>query len=247
MGERRNLARGTTEPVVRYCAGERETVFDHIKAIHAVCRRIHPPARSERAHRFEIALPAIEKIAVQSENHICSIEFRDQPCACTKSALRSKALFLTQERLVNAPAHPGENFFQFCPQSLACGRMRFLDKKRKTLPMLSKQHFAEFSDVAFKFFTLAPFSLVNKPPRARRIVKIENRRLNKNVGCPSAGRMQRIAFELDGAPVHGRGDKRNCACAPGHRGRVIQKFSGNRPLHVFCERNEMHLRLATTR
>ena len=60
VSERCNLARGTTEPVVRHCASEGEPVLDDVQPIHAVCRRFHSSARRECAHRLEIALAAIE-------------------------------------------------------------------------------------------------------------------------------------------------------------------------------------------
>ena len=113
--------------------------------------------------------------------------------------------------------------------------------------MLTKQHFAELSNIGFKLFALAAFPVAKEPLRTGWIIKIEHRRLNKSVRGACAGWVQRIAFQLDRAPIHSRGDKRNGARAPRHRGRVVEEFPGNRPLHVFCERNQMHLRLATTR
>src|SRR5213592_3221425 len=50
MRERGDLARGTTEPMVRHCAGEREVILDHIQPVHTAFRRIHPSPRSECAH-----------------------------------------------------------------------------------------------------------------------------------------------------------------------------------------------------
>jgi hypothetical protein len=90
-----DLANGTTEPVVRHCTSEREAILHHIQPVHAVFRRIHSSPRSERAHRFEIALPAIEKVAVQSKNYIRAIQFRNQPRAGSERILRSSRLLLT--------------------------------------------------------------------------------------------------------------------------------------------------------
>ena len=48
--ERGDLARGTTEPVVRHCPCEREVILHHIQPVHAVFRRIHSSPRRECAH-----------------------------------------------------------------------------------------------------------------------------------------------------------------------------------------------------
>ena len=88
---------------------------------------------------------------------------------------------------------------------------------------------------------------MNETFRTRRIVKIENRRLNEGVRRAATGRVQRIAFEFDRAAIHGRRDERNSARAPRHRGCVVEKFSGNGPLHVLGEGNQMQFRATTTR
>ena len=168
--ERCNLARRATEPVVRHCTGERETVLDHIEAVHVVCRSFHSSPRSECAHRFEIALSAIEKIAVQSKNYIRTIQFWNEPCASSECALRCSYLLLTQERFINAPAHARKSFFQFSPQSVPRGRMRFSNQKRKTIALLAAKRVAKRSDVSIKVVGIARFAFVNEAPGARRIV-----------------------------------------------------------------------------
>jgi hypothetical protein len=161
--------------------------------------------------------------------------------------LHGKRLFLTKQRLVNAPAHAEEILFQFCPQPFPCGRIRFLYKKRKTVAMLADEELAKLFNIFLKIFALARFPFLNKPSRARRIIKIENRSLNESVGGARRGGMQRISFELDRPPVHSSGNERDAAGAPRHRGRVVEKFSWDRPFHVLGKRNQMQFRATTTR
>ena len=59
--------------------------------------------------------------------------------------------------------------------------------------------------------------------------------------------MQRITLKFNRAPIDRRGDERNRSVASRHRRGVVEKFAGNRPLDVLCERNEMQLGPATTR
>ena len=92
--ERGDLARGTAKTMVRHRAGERETILDHIKAVHCVFRRAHSPARAKRAHRCEIALAAIEKIAVQRQDHIGAIELGHQAKVVTETQFRGEVLRL---------------------------------------------------------------------------------------------------------------------------------------------------------
>ena len=96
--------------MVGHSAGEGETILDHVKPVHAVLRRAHAPARSERAHRFEIALAAIEKIAVQRENDIGAIEFRQCPRVRAESGLHGDVRFRAQARFIDTPAHAREIF-----------------------------------------------------------------------------------------------------------------------------------------
>src|SRR5437899_5813335 len=147
MCERGDLARGTTKPVVCHCTRERETVFDNVQPVHAVFRRIHSAPRSKCAHRFEIALSAIEKIAVQSKNDIGAIQFRNQPGAGPESALRKSHLLLTEEWFINAPAHSRKHFCQFSAQSFTCRRKCFANQERKTVPLLASNRVAKLSDV----------------------------------------------------------------------------------------------------
>src|SRR5439155_6138300 len=168
--ERCDLARRTTEPVVRHCTSEREAILDHIQPVHAVFRRIYSSSRGECAHRFEVALPAIEKIAVQSKNYIRAIQFRNQARAGSESVLRSSCLLLTQERFVNAPAHTRKSFFQFSAQSFACRRMRFPDQESETVSVLIINGRAKRSNVCVELSAVTRFSFVNEALRARRII-----------------------------------------------------------------------------
>ena len=168
--ERGDLAGGTTESVVRHCTSEREAILNHIQPVHAVFRRIHSSPRRECAHRFEITLPAIEKIAVQSKNYIRAIQFGNQPHARSERVLHSSCLLLAQERFVNAPAHTRKSFFQFSAQSFACRRMRFANQEGKTISVLISNGVAERSNVGVKLGAIARFAFANETLRARRIV-----------------------------------------------------------------------------
>src|SRR5206468_2685317 len=112
MGYRGDLGSRPAEPMVRRRAGEREPIFYDIKPVHAVFGRTNATTRGKCAHRREIALAAIEKIAVQCKDDICAIEPGDRACPHSKSALRRHASSLTQEWLINAPTHAREIFFQ---------------------------------------------------------------------------------------------------------------------------------------
>src|ERR1700730_13129119 len=169
MCERRDLAGGTTEPVVRHRTGEREAILDHIQSVHAVIRRLHSSPRGECAHRFEVALPAVKKVAVQSKNYIRAIQFRNQPRAGSERVLCSSCLFLTQERFVNGPAHTRKNFFKFSAQSFACRRMRFTNEEGKAVSVLTSNGVAERSNVRVKVGAVTRFPFVNEALRARRI------------------------------------------------------------------------------
>ena len=245
--ERGDLARGTTQPMVGHGASERETILDDIEPIHVVYRRIHPAARSERAHGLKIALSGVEKIAVQSKNNISAVESGNQPRASSEYVFHRNRLFLTEERLVHAPPHVRKNLFQLHAQPLARRRVRLFHQESQTIALIAEECFAKLADVLFKIFARAAFPLLSKSFRPGRIVEIKNRRLNESVGGASRGGMQRIAFELDGTPIHGSGNQRNAAGAPRHRGRVVEKFPGNRPLHVFGKGNQMQFRPTTTR
>ena len=80
--------------MVRHRAGECETVLHDIEPVHVVFRRTHPPPRGEGAHRCEIALAAIKKIAVERQNHIRTLELGHQAKIATKTQFRGKALRL---------------------------------------------------------------------------------------------------------------------------------------------------------
>src|SRR5947209_4497211 len=247
MGYRGDLGSRPAEPMVRRRAGEREPIFYDIKPVHAVFGRTNATTRGKCAHRREIALAAIEKIAVQCKDDICAIEPGDRACPHSKSALRRHASSLTQEWLINAPTHAREIFFQLSSQALACRRIRFLDKKRQAVAVIGEKLIAKFFDVGLEIFALACFPVTNKSFRAGRVVKVENRRLSESVRRATTSWMQRITLKLNRAPIDRRGDERNCSVAPRHRRGVVEKFSGNHPLYVLCERNKVQLRPATTR
>ena len=76
--KRCNLARGTAKSMIRHRTREREAVLDYVKSIHVVFRRAHSASRSECAHRSEIALAAVEKIAIERKDHIRAIESRQE-------------------------------------------------------------------------------------------------------------------------------------------------------------------------
>src|SRR6516225_10237162 len=117
--------------------------------------------------------------------------------------------------------------------------MRLFDKKRQPLAMLAKQRRAKLADVVVKIFPLAGFPLVNKSLRSRRIIKIEDRRLNKSVGRACAGRVQWIALKLDWASVHRHGNQRNAPGTARHCSGVIEEFTRNGPFYIFGKRNQM--------
>src|SRR5215831_235853 len=96
--------------MIRHCTRQTETMLDHIQPVHAVLRRANAATRGETARRFEVALTAIEKIAVQRKNHVGAIEFRQYPRVGTESCLHRHVCFLTKSRLVNAPTHSREFF-----------------------------------------------------------------------------------------------------------------------------------------
>ena len=97
--------------MVRHRAGDCETILDHVKAVHRIFRGAHSPARTECAHRSETSLAAIEKIAVERQDHIRTLEFGHQANVAAKTQFCGKALRLAQERLINHPAQPRKNFF----------------------------------------------------------------------------------------------------------------------------------------
>src|ERR1043166_432952 len=189
----------------------------------------------------------MKKIAVQCKDHIGAIEFGNHARASAERGLRSRVCSLTHERLINAPAHAGEIFFQLSAQPVARGRVCFLYKKRHAVAVLGEKLIAKFSDVSLELFALARFSIMNKPFRAGWIVQVQNRRLSESVCRAATGRVQRIAIQLNRSPVDRRGYEWNSSISPRHRRGVVEKFSGNRPLNVLCERNEMELGPATTR
>src|SRR6058998_1841470 len=94
----------------------------------------------------------------------------ESPRAGPESALPRSHLLLTEEWFINAPAHARKHFFQFTAQSFTCGRMRFANQERKTVPLLASNRVAKLSDVSVKLRAIGRFAFVNEASRARRIV-----------------------------------------------------------------------------
>ena len=89
--------------------------------------------------------------------------------------------------------------------------------------------------------------MANETLRARRIVKIENRRLRENVRRAAARRMQRIPIDLGWSSVVSSDDQRDRAGSSWHCGGVKKRFAGDRPLRALGKRNQVHFGPATTR
>ena len=75
--------------------------------------------------------------------------------------------------------------------------------------------------------------LLEEALRARRIVEIENGSLREGVGRAAAGRMQRVAFDLNRTSIDRADHERQRAGPPRHGGRVVKRFARNRPFHAF--------------
>ncbi len=60
--------------------------------------------------------------------------------------------------------------------------MRFLDQKRETVAAVPELP-AQFVDVSVELGAVGFFAVVHEPPRTRRIVEIENRRLREERRC----------------------------------------------------------------
>src|ERR1051326_2518006 len=108
MRECGNLAGRATQSMVGHRACKGKAMLHYIQPVHAVLGCVYPPARSKTAHRFEVALTAIEKIASQRKNYVGAIQFRQQSRVGAESCLRRHVCFLTKARLVNAPPHSRE-------------------------------------------------------------------------------------------------------------------------------------------
>ena len=111
-------------------------------------------------------MAAIEKIAIQRENYVCAIQFRNKPRAGSERALRSSCLLMTQQRFINAPAHARKHFFEFIAQSFTRWGIRFPNQECKTVSTLARKRVAKSSYVSVKISAIARFSLVNKTLRA---------------------------------------------------------------------------------
>ena len=81
--------------MVRHCAGDGESVLDHIEPVHVVLRRFHPPPIGERARTGQIRFAAIEKVAVEREDDIRAVESRNQSDIFTERSARRVTLRFT--------------------------------------------------------------------------------------------------------------------------------------------------------
>ena len=111
MREGGDLAGGTTEAMIGHCASEREPILHDIEAVDVVFCGAHPPTRSKCPSGCKVALTAIQKIAVEGEDHIGVIKARDQPRVRAEGDLGGIVHRVPQERLVNAPAQIWRNPF----------------------------------------------------------------------------------------------------------------------------------------
>src|SRR5207247_5278030 len=116
MSEYRNLASRAAQPMIGHRAGERKTAFDDVKPIHHLPGRTDSASRRKAAHRSEIALTAIEKIAVQCDDHIRTFEFWGEAEVVAEGRLGGKSLRVAKKRIVSTPAQARVNFFQFAAQ-----------------------------------------------------------------------------------------------------------------------------------
>src|SRR4029450_2965287 len=160
--KRRNLASRAPQTMVGHRAGEREAILDYVKPVHVIFWRPPSASRRECADRRDVALAAIEKIAVEREDHIGAIESRQHAYVVTEDALCGRTLSLAQERLVNAPAHARENLFQFCAQTFARGRMRFRDQKCNAVALLREERVTKLANIDVERCAIAPFPFVNE-------------------------------------------------------------------------------------
>src|ERR1044072_4185966 len=69
-------------------------------------------ALSKRARRGQVAVAAIEKVAVEREHDVGAIEARNDADVFTKTHTRRVSLRITERRLVDAPHHVRKKFFQ---------------------------------------------------------------------------------------------------------------------------------------
>src|SRR5437899_11831019 len=125
--------------------------------------------------------------------------------------------------------------------------MQFFNQESQAIATVRSKLTPQFVDVGVKLTAIGILAAIQEAPRPRRIVKIENGGLRERVGGAGAGGMKRIALHLDRPAVNGGCDQRNCAGAARHCRRVVKKFSWDRPLRAFGERDEMHLGTTATR
>src|ERR1700730_2064303 len=123
--------------------------------------------------------------------------------------------------------------------------MHLPDQERQTISAIFPELTAQLVNVRVKLAAIGIFAAIYEPPGTRRIVKIENGGLRECVGGAGAGGMKWIAFEFDRPAIDRGCDERDRAGATRHRGRVVKKFPGDRPLRALGERDEVHFGTTT--
>ena len=64
--------------MIGHCAGDGEPVLHNIESVHRVLGRFYAAPLGERARARQVALTAIEKIAVEREHDVGAVESRNQ-------------------------------------------------------------------------------------------------------------------------------------------------------------------------
>src|SRR5881396_406982 len=110
-----------------------EPIFNDIEPVHRVLGRFHPTPLRERTRADEIALAAIEKIAVERENDVGAVKSRNQSDVFAEASPRCVILRFAQRGVVDAPHHFWKRFLQIDAQSLTRGRVHFFDQESQSL------------------------------------------------------------------------------------------------------------------
>ena len=237
MGERRDLARRATQPMIGHRASQRETVLDHVEPVHRVLRFAHAAPRSESARLKPDRLR-------RNPGNRCRARERHRPVRnAERGAVFSPKLICVaklcasaQERIVNAPAHLRESFLQVRRANVRASANAF--PRPETRGRRRHRPRSSYADRA-RYFSKRPrdqfgFAFAcTKRLRARRIVKIENRSLREGIGGAAARGMERIAFDLDRPAIERRDNERHRAVAPRHRGRVKERLARESPTPRF--------------
>src|SRR5262249_5988856 len=124
-----NLTSWTTQPMICHRSGERKSILHHVEAIHCLFRLANATARRKCSRSGQVAFAAIQEIGVQREHDVSPIKSWNESRILAETHLRCKTLRFAEHRFVNAPAHLREFLLQLVAQSIARGRMRFLDQE----------------------------------------------------------------------------------------------------------------------